>query len=161
MQKKKKKKEHRREKEIINEITKIEKKAEKDITYIDQLDILNLELESIREDKIKGEQIRARSLKLNEGEKPSSYFLSLEKANYLNKTILEIYDLKDNLIKNKEGILNAQKSFYQKLYSKGKTTELERSPLNWVTQYIQRITDETKKQIGRRHNFYRNRKFSF
>ena len=65
---KKKKKEHRREKEIIKEINKIEKKAEKDITYIEQLDILNLELESIREDKIKGAQIRARSLKLNEGE---------------------------------------------------------------------------------------------
>ena len=81
---------------------------------IEHLEVLNLDLERIREDKIKGAQIRARSLKLNEGEKPSSYFLSLEKANYINKTILEIYDIKNNLIKDREGILNAQKSFYQK-----------------------------------------------
>ena len=159
--KKKKKKEHRREKEIIKEINKIENKLEHDITYIEQLDILNLELENIREDKIKGAQIRARSLKLNEGEKPSSYFLSLEKANYINKTILEIYDLKDNLIKNKEGILNAQKSFYQKLYTKGKTTELERSPLNWVTQHIQRISDETKNKLEEDITFIEIENFLF
>ena len=66
--KKKEKREHRREKEITKEITKIENKAEKDVTYIEQLEILNLELERIREDKIKGAQIRARSLKSNEGE---------------------------------------------------------------------------------------------
>ena len=32
------------------------------------LEILNIELETIREEKIKGAQIRARSLELNEGE---------------------------------------------------------------------------------------------
>ena len=73
--------------------------------------------------------------------------MSLEKANYINKTILEIHDLKDNLIKDKEGILNVQKNFYQKLYSKGNTITLDRPPLNWVTQYIQRITDETKNKL--------------
>ena len=91
----------------------------------EQLEILNIELEAIREEKIKGAQVRARSLKLNEGEKPSSYFLSLEKANCINKTMLEIHDLKENLIKDREGILKAQKDFYQKLYSKGNTTNLK------------------------------------
>ena len=139
----KKKIEHRREKEIIKEITKLENRVEKNTMIdIEHLEVLNLDLERIRKDKIKGAQIRARSLKLNEGEKPSSYFLSLEKANYINKTILEIYNIKNNLIKDREGILNAQKSFYQKLYSKGNTTTLDRSPLNWVTQYIQRIPNK-------------------
>ena len=55
-----------------------------------------MELAQIREDRIKGAQIRARSIKLNEGEKPSAYFLSLEKANYINKTMLEIFNTKEN-----------------------------------------------------------------
>ena len=69
------KKKHKREKEIIKQITKLENRIEKNTQInIEQLEILNLELERIREDKIKGAQIRARSLKLNEGEKPSSFF---------------------------------------------------------------------------------------
>ena len=114
---------------------------------VEQLEVLNIELAAIREDRIKGAQIRARSLYLNEGEKPSSYFLSLEKTNYINKTMLEINDLKDNLVKNKKGILKAQKDFYQKLYSKGNTTYLDQSPLNWVTQYIRRLNDTTKEKL--------------
>ena len=61
--------------------------------------------------------------------------------------MLEIHNLKDNLIKDREGIINAQKDFYQKLYSKGNTTTLEGSPLYWVTQHIQRITDNIKNKL--------------
>ena len=114
---------------------------------IEQLEVLNIELALIRDERITGAQIRARSIKLNEGEKPSSYFLSLEKANYINKTMLEIHDLKDNLVKDRKGILKAQKDFYQKLYTEGNSTDLGQSPLNWVTQYIQRITDVTKDKL--------------
>ena len=39
------------------------------------------------------------------------------------------------------------KKTYQKLYSKGNTTTLEGSPLYWVTQHIQRITDKTKSKL--------------
>ena len=114
---------------------------------IEQLEVLNIELALIRDERITGAQTRARSIKLNEGEKPSSYFLSLEKANYINKTMLEIHDLKDNLVKDRKGILKAQKDFYQKLYTEGNSTDLDQSPLNWVTQYIQRITDVTKDKL--------------
>ena len=114
---------------------------------MERIEILNIELTAIREERIKGAQIRARSLKLNEGEKPSSYFLSLEKANYINKTMLEIHDLKDNLIKHREGILKAQKDFYQKLYSKGNITNLEQSPLNWVIQHIRRLNNTKKEKL--------------
>ena len=142
--KKKKKREMRRENELIKQIDRLEENMQ---LHIEQLEILNIELATIREDRIKGAQVRARSLKLNEGERPSSYFLSLEKANYINKTMLEIHDLKENLIKDKEGILKAQKDFYQKLYSKGNTTNLDQSPLNWVTQYIRRLKDTTKEKL--------------
>ena len=146
--KKKKRQEHQREKESNKQITNLEKNNEVDIQQkIEQLEVLNIELALIRDERIKGAQIRARSIKLNEGEKPSSYFLSLEKANYINKTMLEIHDLKDNLIKDRKGILKAQKDFYQKLYTEGNSTALDQSPLHWVTQYIQRISDVTKDKL--------------
>ena len=62
---------------------------------VDNFELLNLELEHIREDRIIRVQIRGRSLKPNKGENPSSYFLSLEKANYINKSMMELYHMKD------------------------------------------------------------------
>ena len=70
-----------------------------------------MELEQIREERMKKAQIRARSLKMNEEEKTSSYFLSLEKANYINKNMMEIYYLKENLVTQREDISKAQKDF--------------------------------------------------
>ena len=142
--KKKKRKEKKREKELITEIDTLSEDMQQNI---ERIEILNIELTGLREERIKGAQIRARSLKLNEGEKPSSYFLSLEKANYINKSMLEIHDLKDKLIKNREGILKAQKDFYQKLYSTGNTTNLDQSPLNWVTQHMRRLNNTKKEKL--------------
>ena len=108
---------------------------------------MNAEISQIREDRIRGAQVRTRSIKLNEGEKPSAYFLSLAKANYINKTMLDIFDTKDKLITDCQGILKTQKDFYQKLYKEGQNTKLERSNLHWVTQYVRKISNETKLKL--------------
>ena len=83
-------KEKRKEKkDLIKQMNKLKGNTDINVEInIEQLETLNIELETITEERIKGAQIRARSLKQNEGEKPSSYFLSLEKANYINKTML-------------------------------------------------------------------------
>ena len=146
--KKKKRKEKKREKELIKEIDSLSEDMQQNI----ERKILNIELTAIREERLKGAQIRARSLKLNEGEKPSAYFLSLEKANYINISMLEIHDLNDNLIQHREGILKAQKDFYQKLYSKGNTTNLDQSPLNWVIQQIRRLNNTKKEKLEKNIN---------
>ena len=98
---------------MIKEIDSLSEDVQQNI---ERIEISNIELTAIREERIKGAQIRARSLKLNEGEKPSAYFLSLEKANYINKSMLEIHDLNDNLIKHREGILKAhtEVKYYKK-----------------------------------------------
>ena len=53
----------------------------------DRLNTIKLELENLREDKLKGHQIRSRYQHTNEWEKPSKYFLNLEKKNYLKKIL--------------------------------------------------------------------------
>ena len=56
----KKKQEHRREKELIKQITRFEESMDINMQInIEQLEIVNIELETIREEKIKGAQIRA------------------------------------------------------------------------------------------------------
>ena len=67
--KQKKKREMRREKELIKQIDKLEENMQ---LNLEQLEVLNIELAILREDRIKGAKVRARSLKLNEGERPSS-----------------------------------------------------------------------------------------
>ena len=59
----------------------------------------------------------------------------------------EIFDLNGKLVKDREGILNAQKEFYQKLYRKEETINLENSSLHWVTQYIKRIPGGIKEEL--------------
>ena len=60
--------------------------------------------------------IRSRARWVEEGEKPSKYFCSLESRNYLNKTIRKI-ELEDaQTIFNQSDILQNIKLFYETLY---------------------------------------------
>lgn len=61
--------------------------------------------------------VRARAKSIEEGEKPTKYFLALEKRNYINKTISKIANDSGVLISNQQEILNEIKYFYQTLYS--------------------------------------------
>ena len=53
------------------------------------------------------------------GEKPSSYYLSLEKSRYDAKTCTVLFDENNQLVKDTKGILNLQRDFYSNLYSSG------------------------------------------
>lgn len=61
--------------------------------------------------------VRARAKWIEEGKKPTKYFLALEKRNYINKTISKIANDSGVLITNQQEILNEIKYFYQTLYS--------------------------------------------
>ena len=55
--------------------------------------------------------------------------------------------MKDYLIIDREGILNVQKEFYQKLYKKGNTIDIEDSSLDWVNQYTRKIPEDLKEKL--------------
>lgn len=86
-------------------------------TNNDELILLQNELELIRKEHMKGLMVRARAKWIEEGEKPTKYFLALEKRNYINKTISKIANDSGVLITNQQEILNEIKYFYQTLYS--------------------------------------------
>ena len=76
---------HLMENNLIEEINKLEIIRDNNILEFNnvRLNTIKLELENLREDKLKGYQIRSRYQHINEWEKPSKYFLNLEKKKLL------------------------------------------------------------------------------
>ena len=87
-----------------------------------ELTNLNIQLQSIREDKLKGHQIRSRYQHIKEWEKPSKYFLNLEKKIYLNKNIAELKLDNEETITNPNKIIKLQCDFYSNLFKTTNST---------------------------------------
>ena len=83
----------------------------------ENLRILKDEEEDIRREYIKGLFIRSRAKWIEEGEKPTKYFLNMEKRNYINKTVTRIADKNRKQITNQNDILAEIENFYRALYS--------------------------------------------
>lgn len=93
-----------KQKEIEEKMTTIRNNEYE--TNNDELILLQNELELIRKEHMKGLMVRARAKWIEKGEKPTKYFLALEKRNYINKTISKIANDSGVLITNQQEILN-------------------------------------------------------
>ena len=101
---------------------------------------LKRDLQLLLDEKTKGAVLRSGSKWAKEGEKPTKYFLNLEKHRALKKTICRLKLSNGTVITEQKLILNEMHEFYSKLYtSKGpiNVDYLERSK-------VQPITDEDK-----------------
>lgn len=113
----KKKKINEKEKNLIAEITKLEINYEQNLQSIQNK---KKELENIRNHKLMGNIIRSRAKWLDEGEKPTNYFLNLENRHYTNKIIPKLINEnnnKDNITEQSE-IFKEVESFYKNLYTR-------------------------------------------
>ena len=111
-----------------NEMLKHEKNIEKQILKLESrshsltsdeaktLHERKLELETLRNQKIKGIIFRSRAKWYEEGEKNTEYFLNLEKRNYINKNMSEIFDNNNVLQTDNSKILKINAAFFKKLY---------------------------------------------
>ena len=73
-----------------------------------------LELETLRNQKIKGIIFRSRAKWYEEGEKNTDYFLNLEKRNYINKNMSEIFDNNNVLQTDNSKIKKINAAFFKK-----------------------------------------------
>ena len=83
---------------------------------VQNLRALKEEEEYLRKEYIKGLFMRSRA-KWIEGEKPSKYFLNMEKRNYVNKTVTRVIDKNGKHITDQRDILREIENFYTTLYS--------------------------------------------
>ena len=117
-----------------------------DPNKINELEETGKRLNEIRENKLRGVMMRSRAQWLEFGEKPTPYFLSLEKLNYVNKTIKEIQKTDIICISGQEEILKEVKCFYKNLYT-------ERPRKTGLTESFKKLNIEEVPKIpeGKKH----------
>ena len=82
----------------------------------EKLEILKTKLEKLRQEKMKGHIIRCKTKWIEEGEKPTSYFLNLESRNFTNKIITKLEIDDGNTVTDQNMILKEVENFYANLY---------------------------------------------
>ncbi len=87
--------------------------------------------------------MRSKAQWAEEGEKSSSYFLNLEKKNYLNKCISRIH-VEGNIITDPDEILLEEKKIYSKLYADNARPDanMEELKLQLLDQDFPKLTEE-------------------
>ena len=115
-----KKKERKSELELltnqINFVKDIYEESKNSVIY-DIMEDLNRDLEKYRAYEMEGLLQRTRAKWIEYGEKPSRYFCSLEKRNYVNKNIVKLTNKKNEVVSNQKEILQEVRNFYKELYS--------------------------------------------
>ena len=141
---KKKKEKERQENYIIKKIELLENNPDINQNNINEISNLKGELEILRRDKIKGIILRSKIQWLEEGEKPTQFFATLEKRNYVNKLINKL-NINGNIIQNQSSILHETKVFYQNLY-KSKMNQKEENNIDIFLedQIITKLSEEQK-----------------
>ena len=64
--------------------------------------------------------IRSRAEQIEYDEKPTKYFLHLEKQNFTNKQMTKLINDDNVIITDPDKVADIQRNFYEKLYSKDK-----------------------------------------
>ena len=111
----------------------------------EQLRLAQHELDEFIKIKTQGAILRSRAHWAEHGDKPSKYFLNLEKKNYLKKTLYHIKHKSGQVLTNEKEILEEIRTFYEELY-----TSRTQPDLNYVEKLqIPKILDEEKASMDR------------
>ena len=108
------------EKKALKEVTELEKQTQNTANRknVENLQIAKERLELIRKQKLEGIIVRSRAKWYEEGERSSSYFLSLEKQMFSDKLIASMKDDNDKLITNQKQIMNRIVDYYREVFKK-------------------------------------------
>ena len=106
------------------------------------------QLTDIRKTKMNGVLVRSKTRWMEEGEKPSRYFLNMEKRNFVNKTISNIVKEEDNsMLTDSESILSETRAFYKKLYCKREIDETVDVKSIFDNSNIQTLSNEQRDKM--------------
>ncbi len=109
-----------REKELIKKIEELfENHGEKENPEnTKKMNDLENELQILREGKAKSTIMRAKANWIENGEKCSKYFCSLEAKNYTEKLMFKLIGENDKVFTKTEDIIGEQERYYKNLYRK-------------------------------------------
>ena len=125
-----------------------------DDTY-EQIRLVKHELGELVKEKTQGAIMRSRAKVAHHFEKPTKYFLNLERRNYNRKTIYRLKNDKDETIEKEKEILNEIKTYYEKLYTS--VGEIDKKYVEKIKAQIPQVPSDlveeldkipTEKEIG-------------
>ena len=105
---------------LETEISKLESdlsNTEYEKNILEELEHKKGRLEDLRKQKIDEAMLRSKLKWIEFGEKPSKFFLNLEKQNFVNRQMKKLIDDKGNVIKDKD-VLSETSHFYSNLNKK-------------------------------------------
>ena len=136
----KKKENTKREYELEKQIHELENNV--DLNF-QEIDTLKAELETLRENKIRGMAVRSKANWLYQGEKVSKYFLNLENRNYKEKLLTLVETADGNILTDQSKIKDEVRNFYKTLYSEREVTECSFDNIDNANK----LQDEDKQQL--------------
>lgn len=142
----KKKERNKNEQKLTNEIENLETMMNNSNNNdtIDllkqQIDAKKTELNTLIEIKTEGYILRSKAQIIEEGEKNSKFFASLEKKRAESKIISRL-NINGRVITDQDEILKEEKKYYQKLYSKQK---LKSTTYNFFDETIEKLNEDEK-----------------
>ena len=148
----KKKERDNRENGLVKQLDEVQSKLMSNHqcpTLIQEKVRIETELEQIRTEKTKGIMVRTRAKWVKEGERCTKYFCNLEKRNYVDKAMQKITLNDGRTLTNTKDILNAQRDFYQNLYSTTNprlTPETEKMFFDDNNPFINKLSNEEAEQ---------------
>ena len=103
---------------------------------------LKLELQELRENKLKGALLRSKARWVEKGEKPSKFFCNLENRNFVSKRITSLIDNNGEELKSPSEIKNEVFNFYNDLY-RSREFEIENVVLdNLLSFEVPKLSEE-------------------
>ena len=90
----------------------------------EQILLVKKDISDLQRIKTKGAILRSRAKWLTEGERPTKYFLSLEKNNYKRKTLFKLADQNGLIVEQPNQILDEIRTFYDNLYTSRQYVDL-------------------------------------
>ena len=99
--------------------------------------------------KARGVQIRSRAKWIEQGERSTKYFFSLEKKKQPINTIKEL-ETETGTVKTDLDILKTTQDFYQQLYSE-QNTNIDLEQQEWLLQQMDKTLDEHEQEICEGH----------
>ena len=91
----------------------------------EQIRLVKHDLRELTKNKTKGAILRSRAKWADQGERPSKYYLNLEKQNYQKKTIFRLENDAGQKLDQEKEILEEIRTFYKKLYTSSGPINME------------------------------------
>ena len=111
-----KKKNNKEDKRLSDDIELLESIQDPTGTNSKLLEDKRLKLQKLRENKVKGQMVRAHLQWLDQGEKPTTFFCKLETKNYVDKTIKRIQTPDGSIITEQSKMLQNVQELYSLLF---------------------------------------------